>query len=197
MQFRLFAAVMVFAGSYLPLTMILLAQDFRYELAGTAICIPLPGDSSCVIPFSNYAISVPMFLFCLLGLVTTLAALDKVDDGNAINITTSEYVPSDLMNYTLPYVVSFMGLGYSDSGKLVGLCIFLVWMFWITHKSGQILLNPVLIAFGWRLYDVEYQFPGSGAIHNGRLIARSQIVAGKRYVQSRVQDLMVVKRESR
>ena len=38
------------------------------------------------------------------------------------------------MNYTLPYVVSFMSIEYHDTGKFVGLIIFLAWMFWITYR---------------------------------------------------------------
>ena len=58
------------------------------------------------------------------------------------------------MNYTLPYIVSFMSFGYDQEGKFIGIVIFLTWIFWITYKSGQIILNPILVAFGWKLYEV-------------------------------------------
>jgi hypothetical protein len=53
------------------------------------------------------------------------------------------------MNYVLPYVVSFMSIDYQVTGKFVGFLIFLGWMFLITYKSGQIMLNPLLTVFGW------------------------------------------------
>jgi hypothetical protein len=87
-----------------------------------------------------------------------------------------KYVPADLMNYTLPYVVSFMSIEYQDTGKFIGLIIFLGWMFWITFRAGQIILNPLLIAFGWRLYDIKYRYAGSQNLYSGFALVKD---AGK------------------
>lgn len=65
-------------------------------------------------------------------------------------------------------------------------------MFWITHRSGQILLNPVLIALGWRLYNVTYNFPGSTDEHKGRALVKGYLDPG-RYKQWPVQDIQIIK----
>jgi hypothetical protein len=97
------------------------------------------------------------------------------------------------MNYTLPYIVAFMGIGYQENGKLVGLAIFLVWMFWITHKSGQIILNPLLAVLGWRFYEVKYVFPGDTTVNSGRALARGIIEPGQRYPHIVVQDVVILR----
>ena len=55
-------------------------------------------------------------------------------------------------------MVSFMSLDYEQGPKLVGFAAFLLWIFWITHKSGQIAMNPVLAVLGWKLYEIKYTF---------------------------------------
>lgn len=105
----------------------------------------------------------------------------------------ARYIPAELMTYTLPYIVSFMSIGYQETGKFVGLTIFLAWMFWITHKSGQLILNPILIAFGWRLYEISYVFPGDAkSKKNGRALVKGVIEPGKRYPHAVVQDVIIL-----
>jgi hypothetical protein len=110
-----------------------------------------------------------------------------------IDVTEARYIPAELMSYTLPYVVAFMSIGYQETGKFLGLTIFLTWMFWITYKSGQIILNPVLTVFGWRLYEIKYVFPGDKTVKNGRALARGNIEPGGRYPHVSVQDIIVLR----
>jgi hypothetical protein len=110
-----------------------------------------------------------------------------------INVTEARYIPAELMSYTLPYVVSFMSIGYQETGKFVGLTIFLAWMFWITYKSGQIILNPVLTVFGWRLYEIKYVFPSDKRVKNGRALAKGNIEPGQRYLHISVQDIVILR----
>jgi hypothetical protein len=92
-----------------------------------------------------------------------------------ITVSEATYIPAEMMSYTLPYVVSFMSVSYQEHGKFAGLMIFLAWMFWITHKSGQVLVNPVLAVFGWRLYEIKYSYPGDAVLYSGRALAKGMI----------------------
>lgn len=97
------------------------------------------------------------------------------------------------MNYVLPYIVAFMGLDYKDVGKLLGFLIFFLWIFLITHRSGQVVLNPVLTVFGWQLYDVSYAFEGGSEIYNGTTLSRVTLHVGRTYSQAAIQDVLIVK----
>lgn len=123
----------------------------------------------------------------------TLLTLSFVRPKHLVTITEAKHIPTDLMNYTLPYVVSFMSIDYQETSKLVGLLIFLVWMFLITYKSGQILLNPLLIVFGWRFYDINYSFAGQEKVHAGNALVYGQISTGEQYPHRSVQDLLIIK----
>lgn len=79
-----------------------------------------------------------------------------------------------------------------NTGKFVGLAVFLTWMFWITHKAGQIILNPLLIALNWRLYNVKYHFDGASDIHSSRALIKGHLELGAN-MQCKVQDIQIIK----
>jgi hypothetical protein len=192
MQFRLLIAVIIFVGSYLPLSLILLAQNYDYSVVGQQVCWVLR-EASCSLPLKNPVFALGMFFACVACFLLTLLALARLKPKHEIIIREAKHVPADLMNYTLPYVVSFMSIDYQEMGKFIGFPIFLGWMFWITYKSGQIILNPLLIVFGWRMYDVTYSFPGSHVEHASSVLAYGVISPGERHRQISVQDVLVIK----
>ena len=89
-----------------------------------------------------------------------------------------------------------MSIDYQDPSKCVGFLIFLGWMFLITYKSGQIILNPLLIVLGWRLYDISYRYAGSADVHSGNALVSGRLEVGQRYRQAPVQDILVIKNDS-
>ena len=191
MQFRLLTAVTVFLGSYLPLAVILFSQSINYTALRQGICWPLK-EGLCELPIIDAGYSIAFLIVTIACFAMTVLFLSLIKPGQDIVISDAEYVPTDLMNYTLPYIVSFMGINYNETNKFVGFCVFLAWMFWITHKSGQTFLNPILIALGWRLYDVTYQFAGSTDTHKGRALVKGYLEPG-RFKQSQVQDIQIIK----
>jgi hypothetical protein len=187
-------SVVIFLGSYLPLAVILLAQDFEYTFIGRGLCWHIWSENpACVIPLAHPKLSLAMVGICSISFALSLLALSLSKPKVPVDVTEVRYIPAELMNYTLPYIVAFMGIGYQETGKLVGLAIFLAWMFWITHKSGQIILNPVLAVFGWRLYEIKYVFPGDSKVNNGRALARDIIEPGGRYPHVVVQDIVILR----
>jgi hypothetical protein len=194
LQFRLATGVVVFLGSYLPLSMILLAQDYDYAALRRPVCWNVL-DAACGIPLGTPLFSVTIFALCFACFVATLFALKAVPTRRPIILAEARYIPADLMNYTLPYVVSFMSLDYRETGKFVGLLIFLGWMFWITYKSGQLIMNPILIAFGWRHYEISYTHPGDAVTRSGTALAKGQISPGDRVAHNAIQDVLIIRQD--
>lgn len=191
MQFRFFIALIVFIGSYLPLSLILLAQNIDYAALGKDFCWPIY-DSHCPLPINSPIVSIGLFALTLLCFGLTVISLRLIHPSTDIKITEAEYIPTDLMNYTLPYVVSFMSVDYQDTGKFVGFLVFLAWMFWITYRAGQIILNPVLIALGWRLYSITYNFAGSSNEFKSSALSKGPLIPGA-HKQSTLQDIQIIK----
>lgn len=88
-----------------------------------------------------------------------------------------------------------MSLDYHDTGKLIGISVFLSWMFIITYKSGQLILNPIFIVFGWRLYEIKYKYTGAEKNYTGRALSKSDITPLTTYKHISIQDIIILKHE--
>ena len=155
MQFNLAPAFFIFLGSYFPLAIILAIQDIPLTWWKQSICrFSALRAAECVfIPFEHAALSLVFLVVSGLAVFLARYSLNHLNYPFRAEIKRSKAIPSEIINYTFPYVVSFMGMTYSEPQKMLGFFVFLIWMFAITYKSGQILMNPLLLIFGWRLHE--------------------------------------------
>lgn len=196
MQLRILIAAAIYLGSYLPLSLILLAQDLDLEAVKRGVCpVGSMVTLSCTSPLKNPSWSLAAFAICLVGMAVTFVALRIVRTPQRVKVTESKHIPADLINYVIPYVVSFISLDFEQGTKLIGFAVFLLWIFWITYRSGQIVLNPVLAAFGWKLFEVKYAYPAGSGIFVGRMLSKVDIEPDRTYLQGHLQDVMVVRGE--
>lgn len=81
-----------------------------------------------------------------------------------------------------------MGISYSEPEKLLGFVVFLIWMFAITYKSGQIIMNPLLLMFGWRLFEATITIAG----HTREVrVLKKELLAPGSYKAQTVQDFYI------
>ncbi len=145
--------VVLFFCSYCPLFLILLIKDINFKI----------GCQLDLIKYFNNPI-VSMFLIliiviCFFGfLIVNKITFQK--NSTKIRIVNCKNKSIDLINYTVPYIVSFFGYDLSEFGNILSLLIFLIIMFNLTVKSKTIFMNPILILMGYSLYDVVYQKNG-------------------------------------
>ena len=130
---------------------------------------------------------------CVACLLATLWTLGAVSAPRQVRIVEAKHIPADLINYAMPYIVSFMGLDFASPTKLAGFGVFLLWIFWITYRSGQTVMNPILIAFGWRLFEIKYSYLQSGDVLIGRALSKGYVEPGRIYRQGSLQDVMIVR----
>ena len=91
-----------------------------------------------------------------------------------ITIIESKQIPTDLINYVVPYIVSFMSLEYSQLTKVLGFTLFMMWIFWLSYKTGQVVLNPILIILGWKLYEIKYTYQNSPTERVDKALAKTE-----------------------
>ena len=194
MKLRVLFSLIIFVGSYFPLSIILLAQDFKYNLIGSALCNPFA--ESCSIPLSNPYYSITIFILCGVCLIIAIANLSLGRQKRLIVVREAEHEPAELINYSLPYVVSFMSIGYDETGKFIGLLVFLGWMFWLSHMSGQTVLNPALIAFGWRFHRISYSFHGSEEIYRGIALSNQPLSPTDVVRYGKMDDVFIIKKDN-
>ena len=155
MQMRLFPGLILFLGSYFPLSLILLIQDIKESSWKAPLC-RIAEISSCHLPeLTNPEKAVGLLGICAVSLIIFMVLMNNLSGHSSLEVVDSKSVPNDLINYVFPYVVSFMGLDLSIDGKFFGFLLFIVVMFVITYRSGQILMNPFLLVAGWQLYELN------------------------------------------
>jgi hypothetical protein len=194
MQLRRFFALAIYVGSYLPLSLILLVQDIDFAILRHGACpVGAMVLLNCAIPLKNPALSLSALVVCIIGSAAAIFVLRVLPTVKQVTVIESKHVPADLINYVIPYVVSFISLDYGDPPKLLGFAVFLGWIYLITVKSGQILLNPALAVLGWRLFEVKYTYHGSRQIFVGRMLSQPTIEPDSDYHMGVVQDVIVVR----
>jgi hypothetical protein len=194
MKIRRLPAILLFMASYFPLSLILLLQDVSEASWNSPICRSI---ESCGLPdLMNATRSLSLFGVCLFSLVFFLIVMKMMPADHDLTIREAKPAPNDLINYVFPYVVSFMGLDLGSTGKLCGFLVFLGWMFLITYRSGQILMNPLLIAAGWQLHEVTVRIGGSD--RTGFALAKTPVNPGDAFKYSKPQNGVYVlkKKES-
>lgn len=194
MQTRIVVALLIYLGSYLPLSMILLVQDFKMDAATLPLCADwIHFEIKCALPLKHPLLALGFFILCLASLLVSLGTIWLAKPKRKIIIEESKHVPADLMNYVLPYVVSFMSLDYQETGKFLGFFIFLAWIFWLTFKSGQVIMNPVLVAFGWGHYEIKYRYEGDTRINTEGCLAKSSPLEGDVLPYSTIDKVKILK----
>ncbi|WP_312835135.1 hypothetical protein [Comamonas sp.] len=153
MKLKIIPSLFIFIGSYLPLSIILLIQDIDDHSWSSSFC--WKNLSNCVAPsFKNPWLSLPFFAVCTISCILLIKYfLKKNYATDEVYVQSSKPIPNDLINYVFPYIVSFMGMDFSDTKKFFGFIIFFLWLFLITYKSGQILMNPIILLSEWKLYE--------------------------------------------
>jgi hypothetical protein len=155
MKMRLLPALILFLGSYFPLSLILLVQDIKESSWKEPIC-KIVAITTCHLPeLSNSGRAISLLSICALSLLLFIILMNGLSAYSNLEVIDSKSVPNDLINYVFPYVVSFMGLDLGADGKFYGFLMFILLMFVITYRSGQILMNPFLLVSGWQLFELN------------------------------------------
>ncbi|HHG4479387.1 hypothetical protein L0024_03455 [Pseudomonas aeruginosa] len=190
MQFRLISAFFLFLGSYFPLAIILAVQDIPWSWWSRPICTAWSFSACDFVPFENPIYSIVFLTLAALSTGIAQYTLSNISFPHRVKIVSCKSIPNDIINYVFPYVVSFMGISYSEPGKMLGFAIFLIWMFAITYKSGQIIMNPLLIIFGWKLYEASVTINGKS--REVRVLKRDLLLPGDQVAQ-KVQEFYICK----
>ena len=192
MQFNLLPGFLIFLGSYLPLAIILAVQDIPSTWWKQPLCTSvLFKTGECqFIPFDNPTLSITFLVVTTLATLLARSSLRKIKYPFLLDVKRMKATPNEIINYTFPYVVSFMGITYGDPQKLIGFGVFLLWMFAITLKSGQILMNPLLLIFGWKLYEATIEI--NGIEKDVRVLKHGNLEVGRQLGQT-IQDFYILR----
>jgi len=192
MKMRLLPALILFLGSYFPLSLILVVQDIKDTSWKEPIC-RMVEISTCHLPeLANPVRALSLLAICAFSLILFIVLMRGLSAYSNLEVVDSKSVPNDLINYVFPYVVSFMGIDLGAEGKFYGFLLFILLMFVITYRSGQILMNPFLLVSGWQLYELNVLTEGQKRCV--RALSQDQIQPGDRLESCLVHGIYVLHR---
>jgi hypothetical protein len=205
-NWRLWAAITIFSSSYFPLSLVLMIQDINSEAVGhvtsekiQALLKMFPSDPVGMLEaiffgvvrlLHNPSVSLSIMLVCLLSIFILRRAMNTLSGGENIKVVKSLKNPTDLMNYTVPYMVAFIGVDLGDWPKVAGFFCFMLFMFILTYKSKQLFMNPILAVLGYSLYDVDYEI--NQCFRSARILAKEDLIPDARYRLLKIASLPVV-----
>lgn len=178
MKPKLLTAILLFISAYSPLFVILAVKDF---------------DFNEIQHFKHPIVIYAMFGIALLSVVLLFVTVSKMKRGNmCVTIKSVKNRSVDLINYTIPYIVSFFGFDLAKIEDSVSLGIFLLLMLLLTIKSKSVFMNPILLLAGYNLYDLEYEYDGK--VCSTIVISKEEMYTGERfYIRSLTRFLYIVK----
>jgi hypothetical protein len=141
MKPKLITAILLFVSAYAPLFLILAVKDW---------------DFKCLNYFKH-----PVAIYIMLGLsalsvILLFVTVHSLKGGMVVKVKAVKNRSADLINYTIPYIVSFFSFDLSKMGDVISLSIFLLLMLFLTIKSKSVFLNPILLLAGYNLYDLDF-----------------------------------------
>jgi hypothetical protein len=165
MKPKILTAILLFISAYAPLFIILAVKDFDFDCT------------------RNFKHSTPIYILLCLTLISVALlfySIKSIKKGNMpVKVKSVKSRSIDLINYTIPYIVSFFGFDLSKTEDAVSLTIFLLLMLLMTIKSKSVFMNPILLLAGYNLYDLEYEFDGK--ISSTIIISNHEIRTGEIY----------------
>lgn len=154
---RLWVEILVFISSYYPLFLILFIRDIGSQSHSIRIGIA-PWNSSvsvwamCFLLISSFAMLITANFMRFF--------LKSHSNGVEVRVVKVNQVRGDMINYTIPFLIGLFAFDYKSWQSITSLVIFLVFMFSFLHKEKTILLNPMLLLLGIRLYDTTLKWVG-------------------------------------
>ncbi|NOR70854.1 MAG: hypothetical protein GQ532_14370 [Methylomarinum sp.] len=155
-------SIAIFISGYTPLFLIMIIKDinnflwFEYALTQPVMevsIIKLPYG----IAFHNPSVVIFLVTLTVLSLILLKYVLKNIGNNPfPIKITEAKSRSSEVVNYTIPYMISFVAFDLSKWQDLLALVIFLSILCLLSIRSQSIFINPILAAIGYGLYDCKY-----------------------------------------
>lgn len=178
MKPKILTSILLFISAYSPLFLILVIRDFDFV--------------------KSYQFKHSLAVYIILGVsilsvILLFTTFKLIKRGNRpVTIIDVKNRSIDLINYTIPYIVSFFGFDLSKVEDVFSLSIFLVLLLFLTIKSNSIFMNPILLVAGYNLYDLEYEYDSKK--HKTIVLCKYEIKKGEKfYIRSLSKFIYLVK----
>lgn len=160
-------SISIFFSGYAPLFLIMAIKDVSgfvwYEKQFTESVF---GMERLVFPYfltvNNPGVVIGLLAISILTVLMLWYVVKNIADNVfPIEIVSAKSRSSEVVNYTIPYMISFVAFDLSKWQDLVSLVVFLSLLCLLSIRSQSIFINPILAAAGYGLYDCQYAEHGT------------------------------------
>jgi len=174
MKLRLWASIIIFFSSYSPLALILMVKDF----------------DPVIIHFKHPQFSMAVFILAITSVLLLFIVLKNIKSGFHIKIERVSNCSNELINYTIPYIVSFLGLDLGKWQDIFAFAIFMILLCLLTIKTQSLFINPILAILGYGLYDT--QFTENNISKNSIFLSNQELKVGESYTIQKLTKFMCI-----
>ena len=156
-KMKLWVELLIFLSSYYPLFLILFIRDVGPNTVGISLGLP-----EWDLHVSWWAISglISSSLATLATGYIMRQLFTRSEGSDEVRLTDVKLVRGDMINYTLPFLIGLFAFDYKSWQSILSLVVFLVFMFAFTRNEKIVLLNPMFLLLGMRLYEIKYKKVG-------------------------------------
>jgi len=177
MKPRIVISFIIFLSAYAPLALLFALRDFDSD----ARWFHHPRFVLCVV------ITASLSLLCL------WLAISTVKGQFPITVNRVALRSNDLIDYTIPYLVSFFGVDFGKWQDVSALGMFIMLLFLLSVTTQSIFINPALALFGYGLYEVD--FTEGTKQKNGVFLAKGELFPGAEYKMERLSRFLYIARQ--
>jgi len=158
----LIPSIAIFISGYTPLFFIMIIKNIK-EFKWHEFVFPSPilSHTSLKAPYwvvlNNPMIVVFLITLSALSLLLLKYVLKNISENPfEIKIVKAKSRSSEVVNYTIPYMISFVAFDLGKWQDITSLFLFLSVLCLLSIRSQSIFINPILAAAGYGLYDCNY-----------------------------------------
>ncbi|MCK9608675.1 MAG: hypothetical protein M0R33_19720 [Methylomonas sp.] len=176
LRLRPWASLLLFLSAYAPLLIILVIKDYDPDSFQWLPRHPILSGTLLVIAISSS--------------IAILHAVKEISGGLSVTVTKASNKSGDMFGYTVPYMLSFLRIDFSDWQTIVSLTIFMSILFIMAYRTQTVFINPILALAGYMLIDCTFK-RGEQEIQ-AMVVTRTPLVIGKTYQLERLSHYLYV-----
>lgn len=146
MKLRLLPSILIFVSAYSPLSVILALQDWDYP----KVALKHPAIVCSLLIIATIS--------CLLVWLSVFTLKSSAPPVTILKVSNQS---GELVNYSIPYMISFFVMDLDNIPVISSFLFFMAVMWWMTVKTHNIFINPILACLGYNLYTVCYNTSNS------------------------------------
>lgn len=135
-------SLIIFISSYSPLMIILAIKQI---------------DLMNPYYFTYPVFGIGLFSVALISNICVLWVVKSVNSGLMVEVSKASNKSGEMFSYTIPYVISFAKVDFTEWQTTFSLLLFMIVLFIISYRSQAMLVNPVLAIFGYMLIDCTFK----------------------------------------